>query len=175
MTRNTCLPAVKVRRWVYGVVCSTLAVAFPLMLLHAQQPGPNVNMVSGKSLPDGDPFLQRQNEPSGAVSTRNALHLLAGANDYRTVDAAQDMQIGTPSTIQRSFFAKLLTPFRKPRVAIADADHASALAWIGLSFTDNGTNFYTGLHPASPFSPPLLAAKPRALRSRASHASRGFG
>ena len=43
-------------------------------------------MVSGKSLPNGDIFLQRQNEPSGGISTRNPLHLLAGANDYRTVD-----------------------------------------------------------------------------------------
>src|SRR5207248_11566802 len=47
--------------------------------------GPNVNMVSGTTWPDGDPFLQRQNEPSVAVSTRNPLHPLAGANDYRTV------------------------------------------------------------------------------------------
>src|SRR5215472_15464161 len=49
-------------------------------------PGQNVNMVSGTKWPGGDPFLQRQNEPSLAVSSRNTLHLLAGANDYRTVD-----------------------------------------------------------------------------------------
>lgn len=48
--------------------------------------GQNVNMVSGTDWTTGDPFLQRQNEPSMAVSTRNNLHLLAGNNDYRTVD-----------------------------------------------------------------------------------------
>ena len=49
-------------------------------------PGRNINMVSGTTLPGGDPFLQRQNEPSIAVSTRNPLHILGAANDYRTVD-----------------------------------------------------------------------------------------
>ena len=34
-------------------------------------PGANVNMVAGNTWPDGDPFLQRQNEPSIAVSSRN--------------------------------------------------------------------------------------------------------
>jgi hypothetical protein len=57
-----------------------------LTFVEAQQVGPNVNIVSGSTLPGGDPYLQRQNEPSGAVSTRNPLHLLAGSNDYRTVD-----------------------------------------------------------------------------------------
>ncbi len=52
----------------------------------AQVAGTNVNMVSGQQWPNGDPFLQRQNEPSMAVSTRNPLHIVAGANDYRSVD-----------------------------------------------------------------------------------------
>src|SRR5262245_52720143 len=62
------------------------AAVIGLVALQAQIPGPNVNMVAGQALPGGDPFLQRQNEPSVAVSTRNPLHLLAAANDYRTVD-----------------------------------------------------------------------------------------
>src|SRR5262249_37636834 len=62
-----------------GVLATARVAAQPI-------PGQNVNMVSGTGWPGGDPFLQRQNEPSLAVSTRNALHLFAGANDYRTVD-----------------------------------------------------------------------------------------
>ena len=48
--------------------------------------GANVNMVSGQSFPAGDPFQRQQNEPSVAYSSRNSLHLLSGANDYRAVD-----------------------------------------------------------------------------------------
>jgi parallel beta-helix repeat protein len=63
-----------------------LPMALAAALAQAQVPGRNINMVSGTDWPGGDPFLQRQNEPSVAVSTRNPMHLLAGANDYRTVD-----------------------------------------------------------------------------------------
>ena len=54
--------------------------------VQSQLPSRNVNMVAGTSWPGGDPFLQRQNEPACAVSTRNRFHLVCGANDYRTVD-----------------------------------------------------------------------------------------
>src|SRR5260370_32037562 len=66
---------------VAGLACAAVGWA-----QQGPTPGQNVNMVSGTKWPGGDPFLQRQNEPSIAVSTRNAQHLLAGANDYRTVD-----------------------------------------------------------------------------------------
>jgi hypothetical protein len=66
----------------------------------AQVPGQNVNMVSGTQWPFGDPFLERQNEPSIAVSTRNPQHLLAAANDYRTVDL--NLQEAEPGEITGS-------------------------------------------------------------------------
>src|SRR5246127_3439850 len=66
----------------FAVLCSF----FMTSPATAQVAGQNVNMVSGTSWPGGDPFLQRQNEPSMAVSTRNPLHILAGSNDYRSVD-----------------------------------------------------------------------------------------
>ena len=98
--------------------------------LSAQQPaivsGTNVNMVSGTSFPDGDPYLQRQNEPNAAVSTRNQLHLLAGANDYRTVD--------------------LPGPFDPMRGFKMSAD-----AWVGLfKSVDGGQNWKSTLLPGFP-------------------------
>ncbi|MFN7976933.1 MAG: LamG-like jellyroll fold domain-containing protein [Vicinamibacterales bacterium] len=75
------------RRLSLGVIAGAcLVVLGASVALRAQIAGRNVNMVSGTEWPGGDPFLQRQNEPSIAASTRNPLHLVAGSNDYRSVD-----------------------------------------------------------------------------------------
>src|SRR5215471_1564092 len=71
-----------------------IACAAVSSVVMAQGVGANVNMVACTPGPNnqpcpwpkGDPFLERQNEPSIAVSSRNAAHLVGGANDYRTVD-----------------------------------------------------------------------------------------
>ncbi|MEJ2245959.1 MAG: sialidase family protein, partial [Acidobacteriota bacterium] len=83
------------------------AASFNASVLQAQEEiytGRNINMVSGTQRQNeqgqrvalgGDPFLQRQNEPSIAVSSRNPMHLMAGSNDYRTVDMSglQDIEV----------------------------------------------------------------------------------
>ena len=106
-------------------LCSAIAIAVGLAFttISAQIPGRNVNMVAGTSHPGGDPHLQRQNEPSIAASTRNPLHLLAGSNDYRTVDV----------------------PFPP------DGDVETGDAWLGLfkSF-DGGQHWITDLLPGYP-------------------------
>src|SRR4026207_1153237 len=82
------------RRLAYALIA---ALAIGSVVIRAPIPGQNVNMVTGKTFPGGDPWLQKQNEPSGAVSTKNPCHLLAGANDYRAVNVAGlpgDKEIG---------------------------------------------------------------------------------
>ena len=76
-------------------LCTFLAALLMPSECAAQVAGQNVNMVSGTQWPTGDPFLQRQNEPSMAVSTRNPMHIMAGANDYRTVDLETLLSGGT--------------------------------------------------------------------------------
>ena len=84
--------SVRVLCAVFGLACVAALLASPGAV--AQVAGQNVNMVSGTKWPNGDPFLQRQNEPSMAVSTRNPMHILAGANDYRSVDLEQVLSGG---------------------------------------------------------------------------------
>ncbi|MGB5722032.1 MAG: hypothetical protein WBM34_15180, partial [Woeseiaceae bacterium] len=68
------------------LLCLTLLLTAAASAQDSLNVGANVNMVSGGSFPNGDPFQRQQNEPSVAYSSRNNLHLLSGANDYRAVD-----------------------------------------------------------------------------------------
>src|SRR6266478_1228575 len=96
-----------------------------------QTVGPNVNMVSGTQWPGGDPFLQRQNEPSVAVSSRNPFHILAGANDYRTVDLALTTNGETGD------------------------------AWLGLfKSLDGGATWRSILLPGCPYNTPICSGAP---------------
>ena len=126
--------------------CLLCAVAFAMVSVtswaqNSAPPvaGPNVNMVSGTAWPGGDPFLQRQNEPSMAVSTRSPLHLLAGANDYRTVDLS----------------------------ALTDSETGDA--WIGVfRSTDGGRTWRSTLLQGCPYSIPECNGSPiKALKLQA--------
>jgi len=67
----------------------------------------NINMVSGTNWPAGDPYLQRQNEPSIAVSSRNPEHMLGGTNDYRTVDIPNPQAAGETGDAWLGVFTSL--------------------------------------------------------------------
>ncbi len=123
------------RRMSFYVFSVFLVIASSAILSSAQTSqwvvGRNVNMVSGKQLPGGDPYLQRQNEPSIAVSTRNPQHLLAGANDYRTIDLP--FQDGIPSF-----------QFENVNAPVADA-------WLGVFKSyDGGQSWSSTLLPGYP-------------------------
>ena len=122
-------------------VLSVAVLAIGAVSLSAQVPGRNVNMVTGGTFPGGDPYLQKQNEPSIAVSTRNSCHLLAGANDYRAVNLP-----GLPE------------------------DKETGDAWLGwYESTDCGSTWYSTLVPGylQDSSPEGLAAPVKGLTAGA--------
>jgi hypothetical protein len=114
--------------------------------------GQNVNIIAG--IADqfiGDMFRQRQNEPAQWVFSVNTNHRMAAFNDYRTVDLADDTQIGTPVPAQFNLLARFMNLFRKRPARDVSHRATSAQAFIGLAFTDNAVDWYTGLHPGNPF------------------------
>jgi hypothetical protein len=81
------------RRFVLAAIVGSVVLSIST---YAQQAGvgPNINIVGGPAKFDpttkipimGDPYLNRQNEPSGACSSRNPLNCIVGTNDYRAVN-----------------------------------------------------------------------------------------
>ena len=120
-------------RHLYALSSALLLAASAVVATSAQQrleAGPNINMVGGPAEviegPPfrilGDPYLQRQNEPSLACSSRNPLTCLGAANDYRPVDIA-----GQPE------------------------DRVTGDAWIGIFWTrDGGASWQSTLLPGFP-------------------------
>lgn len=135
-----------------GFVVLSAAVAF------AQVAGQNINMVSGTTWPAGDPFLQRQNEPSMAVSSRNPEHLMGGANDYRTVDIPNplaptilgDAWVGVYTSLDggETFRSTLLPGYPQDTSAVGKASPLHAFTVATDPTVRAGTNgmfYYSGL------------------------------
>ncbi len=139
----------------------------------AQQAGSNVNVLpvfvetvavdpeeaKREALVRGDLFLQRQVEPSIAVSTRNPDHLLAAFNDYRAVDFVPDdiglgersASAGGPGGLFARLFGWLAPRFGRPAPSGLPEGAAVAEAWIGLSQSATAGVRWSGwLLPGSP-------------------------
>ena len=133
------------RRSVFFAVA--LAVALNL-IGSAQQVGPNVNTMSGTDPRTGDAFLQRQNEPAVAISTRNADHVILAFNDYRTVDIALDTTEPDAAVFAR---AERKTKSKGGITLESVRAQTPPEAWIGLAFSrDRGRTFYNALLPGYP-------------------------
>ena len=109
----------------------------------------------------GDLFLQRQVEPTIAVSTRNPDHLIAFFNDYRAVDIPNDVGVGEDGaavsnpTASQSIIAKVLRIFGKKKVdeeAKLPDQVAASEAWVGCSRSyDGGLTWSPCFVPGGPF------------------------
>src|SRR5687768_8138227 len=131
-------------RSVRFVFLSGCLAAITTSVTQAQQPipGPNINMVRGTKEFIGDPYLQRQNEPSLAVSTRNPCTLFGGMNDYQTVDILDPVPLPGDITVLEA----AATPAKD--------------AWLGWTKSfDCGATWRTGLIPGYPQDTSLEGAQ----------------
>ena len=163
-------------------LCLTAAVPS-----RGQVSGQNVNMVSGTNWTNGDPFLQRQNEPSIAVSSRNSSHLLAGANDYRTVDLPGlpgidergDAWLGLFKSFDggRTWQSTLLPGFPldgSPQGQASPIHGFQAASDPTVRAGTNGLFYYTGLVFNRDGNPRRESAKSRKLKSSYVTAGKGI-
>ena len=171
---------------VFLVLCGCIAA-----LGSAQQANQNINVlpvyfneandptqdIDPDAYLKGDLFLQRQVEPTMAVSSWNSQHLIAFFNDYRAVDIPNDLGVGeegsgaSSSGTAEGIVAKVLNFFRKEkggdRPALPEQAAASE-AWVGGSRSYDGGITWTGFFvPGGPFddSPASLASPLKGLEA----------
>ncbi|MGE5813553.1 MAG: hypothetical protein ACM36C_03625, partial [Acidobacteriota bacterium] len=132
---------------------------------HAQQAGNNVNVLPILTKPDGtlmtpadnpnlplisDYYMQRQMEPSIAVSTRNPNHVIAFYNDYRVVSQPDDTMLGEASESNLSVvslvakFFRFITGRKPGKKAALPEEAAAAEGWVGMSRSDDGAATFVG-------------------------------
>ncbi|MGB2714674.1 MAG: Ig-like domain-containing protein [Vicinamibacterales bacterium] len=124
----------------------------------------------------GDLHLQRQLEPTIAVSTRNPNTVLTFFNDYRAVDIQNDPGLGESrdsiATSAWNFVKRVFGVFAwrkaKPNGIGIPAAATAAEAWIGGSRSYDGGITWSGLFvPGAPFdsSPASMAAPIKGLQA----------
>jgi hypothetical protein len=121
----------------------------------------------------GDGFLQRQVEPTIAVSTRNPDHLLAFFNDYRAVDIPDDEGLGEQNQnlalVLNTFDFMMAGLISIPDVPIVQAPPmAASEAWVGGSRSYDGGLTWSGFFmPGAPFdfSPASMASPVNGLEA----------
>jgi hypothetical protein len=143
----------------------------------AQEPGANHSVLTGfvdPLDPDAeiktDMFKQRQNEGVLVPSTVNAEHLIAAANDYRTIDQAEDFGVGESS---ESFLSGLVSALRDAlRRVLGRPDEPKRAqvpeAWMGVYRScDRGKSWIGGFVPGFPLdqSPASLASPLQGLNA----------
>ena len=109
MTRNASLPAAKVRRWAYGIACSLLASAFPLMSLHAQQPAgttaqPAPNASGQQAVP---PAQQGAASDSDQPDNNSSPTIRLGVNEVNLIFTVTDKHGHYIPNLKQSDFALL--------------------------------------------------------------------
>jgi hypothetical protein len=154
------------------LILTTIAIALVLNTpLSAQQASQNIPVLpvipesSGEAdwYLRGDGYLQRQVEPTIAVSTRNPDHLLSFFVDYRAVDVPDDIGLGegtqTFALAMKTSNLMLAGLIPLPQIPLFEEPPiAAAEAWVGGSASHDGGLTWSGFFmPGASFDHSLIS------------------
>jgi hypothetical protein len=156
------------KRLILIVVGVVLALSAPLSAQQASQNIPVLPVIpesSGEAdwYLRGDGYLQRQVEPTIAVSTRNPDHLLSFFVDYRAVNIPDDLGLGEET---QTFAMAIKTTnlmmaglVSLPEIAFVESPPiAAAEAWVGGGASHDGGSTWTGfMMPGASFDDSLIS------------------